>query len=134
MAVQAGIRIGVEGEREYRQALSNISQNTKELNSEMKLLESSFDKSTTAEERAAAKGEVYQKQIENQSNKVALLTDKYNKEQTELDRLKAAMDEANATFGENSDEAKAAASEYEKFATKTSKTKTESGTSVPTKP
>lgn len=124
MAVKAGIKIGVEGEREYRQALSNINQQTKELNSEMNLLTSSFDKNASAEEKNAAKAKILQQQIDNQANKVALLTDKYNKEQSELARLKAEMERAATEYGANSKEAQKATEEYNKFATQTSKTKT----------
>lgn len=125
MAVQAGIKIGVEGEREYRQALSNINQQTKELTSEMNLLTSSFDKNATAEEKNAAKSKILQQQIDNQSNKVALLTEKYNKEQSELARLKAEMERATTEYGANSKEAQKATAEYNRFATQTSKTKTD---------
>lgn len=124
MAVQAGIKIGVEGEREYRQALQNINQTTKELTSEMNMLTSSFDKNTSAEAQNAAKADVLQKQIDNQSRKVELLTDKYSREQNELARLKAEMERATTEYGANSKEAQKATEEYNKFATQTSKTKT----------
>lgn len=125
MAVQAGIRIGVEGEREYRQALANINQQTKELASEMRLLESSFTSETSAQEKAAAKSSVFERQIENQSNKVAVLTQKYNAEQNELARLKDEMEKATAEYGENSKEAEQATAAYNKFSNQTSKTKTD---------
>lgn len=125
MAVQAGICISADGEREYRQALSNINQQTRELKSEMDLLTSSFDKNASAEEQGAAKAEVLQRQIDNQANKVALLTDKYAKEQSELERLKSEMERATAEYGANSEQAQKATAEYNKFATQTSKTKTE---------
>ena len=125
MAVQAGIRIGVEGEREYRQALQNINQQTKELNSEMKLLESSFTSETSAQEKAAAKSALLERQISAQASKVETLTEKYNREQSELSRLKAEMERATAEYGANSKEAQAATTAYNKFATQTSKTKTE---------
>lgn len=125
MSVQAGIRIGVDGEREYRQALQNINQQTKELNSEMKLLESSFTSETSEMEKASAKSALLERQIANQAAKVDTLTDKYNREQSELSRLKAEMERATAEYGANSKEAEQATTAYNKFATQTSKTKTE---------
>lgn len=125
MPANIGAKIGVEGEKEYRAALQNINQQTKELNSEMKLLESSFSAETSAQERAAASVSVLERAVENQTSKVNLLTEKYNREQTELDRLRGEMEKATAEYGENSDEAQKATTEYEKFATQTSKTKTE---------
>ena len=125
MAANIGAKISVEGEREYRQAISNINQQTKELNSEMTLLESSFTKTTSAEERAAAKSSVLEKQIANQSDKVSVLSERYSKQQSELDRLKAEMERTAKEYGENSTEAQKAAKEYQSFANQTSKTKTE---------
>lgn len=125
MATNIGAKIGVEGEREYRQALANINQQTKELNSEMKLLESSFDKNTTAEEKSAQKSEVLQRQIDLQKNKIELLTQQYDKQNAELERLEAAVGEATERYGENSDEANAAREAHDKYSTTVSKTKTE---------
>ena len=125
MPANIGAKIGVDGEREYRQALSNINQQTKELNSEMKLLESSFTSETSEMEKASAKSALLERQIANQAAKVDTLTDKYNREQSELSRLKAEMERATAEYGANSKEAEQATTAYNKFATQTSKTKTE---------
>ena len=125
MPANIGAKIGVDGEREYRQALSNINQQTKELNSEMALLTSSFDKNASAEDKAAAKSQVLQRQIANQTDKVGMLSERYSKQQSELARLKSEMERATQEFGENSKEAQDAANKYNTFATQTSKTKTE---------
>ena len=44
MADNFGLKIGVEGEKEFKKALSEINGTMKVLGSEMKLVESSFDK------------------------------------------------------------------------------------------
>ena len=44
MADNFGLKIGVEGEKEFKKALSEINQNFKVLGSEMKLVSSQFDK------------------------------------------------------------------------------------------
>lgn len=75
MAVNIGPKIGIDGEKEYRQVLQNIIQQTKTLDAEMKRLESSFDKSTSAEEKAAKKKELLSQQIDVQSRKVEKLAE-----------------------------------------------------------
>ena len=44
MADNFGLKIGVEGEREFKKALSDINQSFKVLGSEMQLVTSQFDK------------------------------------------------------------------------------------------
>ena len=44
MADNFGLKIGLEGEKEFKKALSDINQNFKVLGSEMKLVASQFDK------------------------------------------------------------------------------------------
>ena len=44
MADNFGLKIGLEGEKEFKKALSEINQSFKVLGSEMKLVDSQFDK------------------------------------------------------------------------------------------
>lgn len=62
--VSIGPKIQIQGEDSYRLSLRRIIQETKELDSEMDRLVSSFDKNTTALERSTRKHEEYAKQIE----------------------------------------------------------------------
>lgn len=71
MAVNIGPKIGIEGESEYRKQINNIITQAKTLSSEMKVVESSFKAETTAQEKAAAKAQVLNKQVENQKKLVA---------------------------------------------------------------
>lgn len=84
MAVNIGPKIGIDGEREYRDAINNIIQQAKTLDSEMKLVASSFDKDTTAKEKNAKTAEVLTKQIENQKERVQKLAEMYEKSAKEL--------------------------------------------------
>ncbi len=74
-----GPRIGIEGEAEYKKQMSDIIQQTKTLNSEMKLVTSTFNSETTAEEKAAAQSKVLEKQKEALQQKQKLLNDQYEK-------------------------------------------------------
>lgn len=46
MADDFGLKIGLEGEKEFKKALSEINQSFKVLGSEMKVVQSQFDKTT----------------------------------------------------------------------------------------
>lgn len=52
MAVSIGPRLGIDGEKEYRDSINQIIQQAKTLGSEMKLVTASFDENTEAEEKA----------------------------------------------------------------------------------
>ena len=118
----------VDGEREYKHALSQIADSTKVLNSEMRLVKAQFSENANSMDALTAKGEVYEKQIANQRDRVATLekalkeaaerygeTDKRTKQwQTSLNNAKAElvkledqMDDNNAQikeFGESTEE------------------------------
>lgn len=79
MAANIGPKIGIDGEAEYRRKLQDIIQQAKTLSSEMDAVSSSFDENTSAQERATKTGEVLQKQIETQKERVAMLADMVEK-------------------------------------------------------
>lgn len=79
MAVNIGPRIGVDGEEDYRKQMSQIIQQAKTLDSEMKAVTSSFTKNTTAQERDAATSKVLAAQIENQKKRVQMLAEMVEK-------------------------------------------------------
>lgn len=73
MATNIGPKIGVDGEKEYRQQISQIIQQSKTLASEMKLVSASFTAATSAEDKNAKTAAVLNKQIEKQREYVDLL-------------------------------------------------------------
>lgn len=79
MAVNIGPKIGVDGEAEYRRQISQIIQQSKTLESQMKLVASQFTAATTAEERNAKTASVLTKQIEVQRDRVKLLAEQTGK-------------------------------------------------------
>ena len=81
-------KIQLKGASQYKKDLQQIVAQSKALSSEMKLVKSSFDKSTTAEEKNERITEQLNKQIENQK--------KY------VDKLKQAYDAEVAASGEQS--------------------------------
>lgn len=73
MAVDIGPKIGIEGEREFRQQIQQTNQALKTLAAEEKAVTSAFQGEADAEKKASAQKEVLNKQIEAQKDKLALL-------------------------------------------------------------
>lgn len=73
MAVDIGPKIGIQGEREFRNQIQQINQSMKTLAAEGEAVASAFDDNTTAEKKATAQKELLNRQIETQKDKLALL-------------------------------------------------------------
>ena len=73
MPVNIGPRIGIEGEDEYRKQITNLVQSTKTLDAQMKALEATSDKETTAQEKAAKATELLSKKQDEQKKRVETL-------------------------------------------------------------
>ncbi|MEK5393017.1 tape measure protein [Margalitia sp. FSL K6-0131] len=87
MADNFGLKIGIEGEKEFKKALSDINQAFKVLGSEMTLVTSQFDKNDKSVQAVTARNAVLNKEIDAQKEKIST--------------LKAALDNASSSFGEN---------------------------------
>ena len=87
MADNFGLKIGLEGEKEFKKALSEINQSFKVLGSEMKVVTSQFDKNDKSVEALTARNQVLNKEIEAQKKK--------------METLRAALSNAAESFGEN---------------------------------
>ena len=93
MAENFGLKIGLEGEKEFKSQLKDIEQSFKVLGSEMNLVSSQFDKNDKSVEALTARNEVLQKSIDTQKSKIEV--------------LRAALDNASKSFGENDARTKA---------------------------
>lgn len=105
MAVNIGPRIGVDGEREYRNQINQIIQQSKTLESQMKLVASQFTATTSAEEKTAKTAAVLTKQIDTQRERVKLLaeqtgkaTAKYGEADSRTQKWQQALNEAQASL------------------------------------
>ena len=87
MADSFGLKIGLEGEKEFKKALSEINQSFKVLGSEMKVVSSQFDKNDNSIQALTARNQVLNKEIEAQKQKI--------------ETLRAALTNAAESFGEN---------------------------------
>lgn len=94
MAADIGVKLSMEGEKQFKESLKDITQESKTLKSEMEKVRSGFNDNTSAMDKYKAQSEVLAQQIDNQKERVALLTDQYNKladEYGESDRRTQAM-------------------------------------------
>ena len=66
MADNFGLKIGIEGEKEFKKALSEINQSFKVLGSEMKLVSSQFDSNDKSIQALSARNTVLNKEIDAQ--------------------------------------------------------------------
>ena len=82
-----GLKIGIEGEAQFKKALSEINQSFKVLGSEMNLVTSQFDKQEKSVGALSARNQVLRKEIDAQKDKV--------------ETLEAALQNAASSFGEN---------------------------------
>ena len=73
MADSFGLKIGLEGEKEFKKALADINQSFKVLGSEMKLATSQFDKNDKSVEALATRNKVLRKEIDEQTTKIDTL-------------------------------------------------------------
>lgn len=73
-----GGAVKLTGESEYRKALKQITQNLKEVNSEMKLVTATYGKNNTSQDALSAKTEVLNKKLEAQKSKVETLKKQYS--------------------------------------------------------
>lgn len=72
-----GGTIKLQGESEYRRALSQITQSLREVSSEMKIVTSTYDKNDTSTEALTAKSNVLNRRLEEQKSKLKLVSDQY---------------------------------------------------------
>ena len=98
MAVNIGPRIGIDGEKEYRQQINDLITVQKTFNAQLRELESSFDDSTSAMEKNRKKGELLEKQVRNQEKQVEELekglqasSEKYGENATQTLKWKQAV-------------------------------------------
>lgn len=92
MAYDIGPVIGIEGEKEFRQAISGINKDISLLGSEMKKVSAEFIDNKDSVQALTAKDEVLNKQLEAQKEKI--------------EAIKKALENSKEQYGENSNKTK----------------------------
>ena len=122
MAVDIGPRIGIDGEKEFRQELQNINQQLRTLGSEMKAVTSSFDAGDRSEEALAAQTDVLNRQIDAQRQKLQQLqrgldaaADKYGETDTKTLKWAQAVNDARADLNRLESQLKSTTGEVDDY-------------------
>lgn len=122
--VSIGPTIGIKGETAYNTALKRIIAETKNLDSQMNLLTSSFTKNDNAIERNRKKQELLTKQIESAEKVLSkmregvdLATQKQEAAAKKLEQAQKAHENAVRVYGQESEEAKKTATAVQKAQT-----------------
>lgn len=104
-AYDIGPRIGIEGEKEFRNSIKAIDSEVRALGNELKTLSKEYDKNDTSIEGVTKKQQTLNKAIGAAKDQIKLLSSQYDKQYQELKRLETALDSARKLHGENSEEA-----------------------------
>lgn len=122
MPVDIGPKIGIDGEKEFREELNNINQQLRTLGSEMKAVTSSFDAGDRSEEALAAQTDVLNRQIDAQKKKLEQLqrgldaaADKFGESDTKTLRWAQAVNDARADLNKLETQLKSATTEVDDF-------------------
>lgn len=93
-----GGAVKLTGESSYRAALRNISQNLKEVSSELKLVSSQYDKNDTSIEALTAKQTALTHRLEEQKAKLSTLREQYAKMGSEYQQNKEKHEQLIASY------------------------------------
>lgn len=100
-----GPRIGIEGEKEFRNAIKAIDSQVRALTNEIKTLSKEYDANDSSLEGVTKKQNALNQAIETSRKRIELLTSQYEKQVAELKKLEDALEQARRENGEGSTEA-----------------------------
>lgn len=87
MAYNVGLKVGVQGEAEFKKGIREVNKDMKLLKSEMRGVYQEFDKGDKSLEHLTARTKNFTKQTDAQREKVSLLTKQHEKQNKELEKL-----------------------------------------------
>lgn len=116
-AYDIGPRIGIGGEKEFKNSIKAIDSEIRALQNQLRTLSKEYDENDRSVEGVTKKQQALTKAIGATRDKIKLLTSQYDKQYQELKRLETALDSARQLHGENSEEALKAESALAKQAT-----------------
>lgn len=99
-----GGAVKLQGESSYRAALRNITQNLKEVSSELKLVSSQYGKNDTSIEALTAKQTALTHRLEEQKSKLSVLRDEYEKMGGEYQQNKEKHEQLVASYNKEKSE------------------------------
>ena len=104
MSYNIGPKIGIDGEKEFRDSIKKINESYKAMAAETKAVTAAYDAQGDEQGKLEAKSKLLQKQVENQKEKMSLLeeavkkaSEKYGENSVEATRLRGALYDTQAT-------------------------------------
>lgn len=116
-AYDIGPKIGIEGEKEFKNSIKAIESQIKALSGELKNLSREYDENDRSIEGVTKKQQVLAGAVDASARKIQLLTAQWEKQRAKLKQLEAALDDARRTNGEGSDQALKAEAAWARQAT-----------------
>ncbi len=112
MATDVGIRVGVDGAAEFKNALKGIDAQLKNLDSEMKSTVSGLDSLEDAQAAVGKRTEILGKQISVTEQKISTISAEYDRSAKKLDELGKALDDVKNAENSTEKEITAVANAY----------------------
>lgn len=125
MAYDIGPKLGIDGEAQFKSAISAVTANIKALGAEMKAVTAEFSGNEKSMDALASKNAVLEKQISATKDQISVLTSQFDKQKSKLDELGAVLEQAREKFGDNSEEAAKAQIAYNRQSAECSKLQTQ---------
>lgn len=116
MAYDIGPQIGIDGEKEFTQALKTINSQIKVLQSEMNASVTAMAGMDDAEASVTQQTNILGREIDATQQKISVLSTQYDRAKERLSTLNTELQEAVQKFGENSVEASKAQNAYNRQA------------------
>lgn len=105
---EIGTSLKLDGEAQFKSAITNINQELRVLSSEMGAAVSSFDKSGASISDLKSKGDIYARQLDSQKEKLSVLQSAVETARTAQEKAIQTAAEMAEKYGANSNEAKKA--------------------------
>ena len=111
-AYDIGPRIGIDGEKEFKNSIKAIDSEIRALQNQLRTLSKEYDENDRSVEGVTKKQNALNQAIETSRKRIDLLTSQYEKQVQELKRLEDALEQARKENGEGSTEAQKAEAAY----------------------
>ena len=115
-ATDIGARIGIEGEKQFRDSIKAVNAEIKSLGSLMRSVTARFDENENGMEALTSQSEILGRSIAAAEKKLGLLTGQAGRQREKLEELAQALEQAKKEYGENSVEAGRAQNAYNRQA------------------
>lgn len=114
--IDIGPKIGIEGEKQFKDAIKAINSQIKTTGSSLKALAAESERSEDAAKNLSQRQKVLGESLDANKTKIKTLTAQYDRQKSKLDELGEALEAARKENGEGSDQAIRAENAYSKQA------------------